>query len=253
MTNAERKKKYLEKLRAAGEFEAFKQNKAANEKQRRERIRRGLELLPKAVKEKTKRLNNAYMRKKHAEYRQRKKGLSTETTSSSSLPSISSNSLPSTSSSSLPSTSSSSLTTTSSNSFPSAPETGYKTPSALYKAVGKLQRAMPSTTVKRKEAVSKLLNTFSEKDRDDIVTFTCKTVKTKPSTRALSPTVIESVKSFYERDDISRMSPNTRDCRKFVNPATGAKEEKQIRYLMYKIMDVHQMFVKHVQNGKLRK
>lgn len=161
------------------------------------------------------------MRRKVAEYRQRKKGLSVETTN-----------------------------IVASNALPSIPEEGYKTKSALDKAVAKMKRAAPSTTVKQKQAVCKYLKSFKPNDLEEIVqTIEGKTIKAK-STRAISSTVIESVKAFYLRDDISRMSPNMRDCRKFVDPTTGLSEVKPLRYLMYKLEDVYHMFVKYVQNGK---
>ncbi|XP_037025686.1 uncharacterized protein LOC119077393 [Bradysia coprophila] len=220
LTNAERRKKYVEKLKANGEYESFKQKKAASEKARRDRLKIGLDKLPKAEREKVKRVNRTYMRKKVAEYRQRKKGLPVEKTGTSS---------------------------NASNLSEGQSEAGYKTTSALHKAVAKLKRALPSTSGKKKEAVSKLLLTFDENDQSDIARRVSG-VKTRP-TRALSSGITDSVISFYERDDVSRMSPNMRDCRKFVDPKTGVKEEKQIRYLMYKLSDVYDMFVRHFQNG----
>lgn len=95
------------------------------------------------------------------------------------------------------------------------------------------------------------MKSFKPNDLDEIVkTIEGKTIKAK-STRAISSTVIESVKEFYLRDDVSRMSPNMRDCRKFVDPTTGSSEMKPIRYLMHKLEDVYNMFVKYVQHGKL--
>lgn len=210
----------MEKLKANGGFESYRKKKSAGEKVRRNRIKNGLEQLPKAEREKTKRLNRAYSRKKMAEYRQRKKGLLQQAKDKIS-----------------PSTA------------PTETEKAYKTASAMSKALKKLKRALPSTTAKKKVLVSKLLKTFDDKDRLEIVEN--KFVEVKP-TRGISPEVIEMVKSFYERDDISRMSPNMKDCRKFLNPTTGLKELKQIRYLMYKVDDVYNMFVRYVKNGKLR-
>lgn len=214
----------MEKLKANGEYEEFKRKKAASEKERRQRQKAGMELLPKAEREKLKRLNRTYMRKKNAEHRQRKKAAPAPA----------------------PGDTTTNVTSTSSESETRA---GYNTKSALDKAVAKVKRALPSTTTKKKEVVSKLLLTFGEDDRSDIIANHVTTTKARP-TRALKSAVVESVISFYERDDISRMSPNMRDCRKFVDPKTGLKEEKQIRHLMYKLSDVYSMFLRHVQNGK---
>lgn len=211
----------MDKLKANGEYETYKKKKAAGERERRDGIRNGLELLPKAVRERTKRVHRAYSRKKNAEFRQRKKGLLVDVTNN-----------------------------VSPSAVPSKPEKAYKTASAKSKAFAKLKRSMPSTTAKQKELVSKLLRTFNDQDRLEIVED--KPVTVKPA-RGIKQSVIDMIKSFYERDDISRMSPNTKDCRKFNNPSTGCKEMRQIRYLMYKLDEVYNMFIKHVQNGKLRK
>lgn len=203
----------------SGEYEAYKKKKAAGEKERRDRINNGLEQLPKAVREKTKRLNREYCRKKVAEYRRRKKGFSVETTA---------NNVPS-------------------STRPSKPESAYNTPSALSKAFAKVKRALPSTAAKKREVVDKLSRTFGTNGGLKVVENTDAESK---SSKGVSPSDIEMIKSFYERDDISRMSPNMKDCRKFVNPITGCKEMKQIRHLMYTLKDVFSMFVRYVQNGK---
>lgn len=206
-------------MKASGKYDEYKTKKAAAEKNKRNRVNSGLEQLPKAVREKTKRLNRAYSRKKAAEYRQRKKGLTAGIA----------NVTPSTA--------------------PSKSEESYKTSSALTKAVAKVKRALPSTSAKKKEVVAKLLLSFDVKDRQEIVSN--KAIEAKP-TKGVSSNVVELVQCFYERDDISRMSPNMRDCRKFVDPVTGANEVKQIRYLMHKLSDVYSMFITHIQNGKLK-
>ncbi|KAJ6640217.1 hypothetical protein Bhyg_12967, partial [Pseudolycoriella hygida] len=66
------------------------------------------------------------------------------------------------------------------------------------------------------------------------------------SFKAVSSSVIETVQAFYERDDISRISPNVKDYRKFVNSQTGEKEYKQMRFLTYKLSDVYELFIKHI-------
>lgn len=210
----------MEKLKADGGYEAYKQKRAASEKSRRERLKAGLDKLPKTEREKLKTLNRTYMRKKVAEYRQRKKG----------LPATSVTTAPTT-----PATES---------------EIGYKTKSARYKAVGKIKRSLPSTTVKKVEAVSDLLGGFDVNLRNSILANVTGKPKSRP-TRALKSSIIESVIEFYQRDDISRMSPNVKDCRKFVNSMTGEKEEKQLRYLIYKLSDVYEMFLRHIRNGKI--
>lgn len=217
-TNAERKKKYLDKLKANGDFDTYKQKRAADAKDRRDRIKNGLEQLPKAVREKTKRLNRAYSRKKQAEYRRRKNGSLAQPTAASP------------------------------NVVPSKSGDGYKTASALSKALSKVKRALPATSTKKKELVSKLLHSFNADEQAEIIQGKL----TEPKSQKGIPLgVIEMAKAFYERDDVSRMSPNVKDCRTFVNESTGLKEVKQIRYLQHKLDDVYNMFISHIQSGQL--
>lgn len=167
----------------------IERKKSAGEKERRDRIKNGLEQLPKGVRERTKKLNRDYSRKKMAEYRQRKKGQLVE---------VKDNVSPSTS-----------------KATSSKPEIVYKTASVESKAYTKLKRALPSTTAKKKVLVKKLLRKFGDNDRQEIVED--KLVEVKPA-RGINSNVVEMLKSFYVRDDISRMSPNMKDCRKFTNP-----------------------------------
>lgn len=132
----------------------------------------------------------------------------------------------------------------------SAAADGYKTKSALSKALSKVRRALPATTTKKKELVSKLLHTFSADEQAEIINGM--PAETKPS-KGVSLATIEMVRALYERDNISRMSPNVKDCRVFVNPSNGCKEVKQIRYLQHKLEDVYNMFVEHIQSGQFFK
>ncbi len=216
----------MDKLKANGQFDEFKKKKNAAEKCRLDRIKKGLELLPKAIREKTKRLNRAYNRKKVAECRQRKKNSSV---------------------SSEPNAQISQPTHSKQTDGPHTNTGPYKTDSAMSKAAAKLKRALPSTSEKKVAAVRKLLRCFNETEYQQIV---C--VETKPtSTRGIKPDVINLVKSFYQRDDMSRISPNVRDCRKFKDPITGIKESKQIRYLMHRLSDVYSFFLRHIRKGSV--
>lgn len=224
LTNAERKRKYLDKLKANGQFDEFKKKKNAAEKCRLDRIKNGLELLPKAIREKTKRLNRAYTRKKVTECRQRKKNaiVSSEQTAHLSQP-----------------------TALSQTVGPHTKACPYKTDSAISKAAAKLKRALPSTSEKKVAAVRKFLRCFNETEYQQIVCVETNST----STRGIKPDVINLVKSFYNRDDISRISPNVRDCRKFKDSITGIKELKQIRYLMYRLSDAYSLFLQHIRKG----
>lgn len=231
LTAAERKKIYFEKLKATGHYEDYKKKKAADERDRQLRIKNGLAQLPKAVREKTKRLTRENNRKKAAVCRRRKRekmGL-TDRNANDSQPCKPTNS-----------------TTTNHDDIKP-----YKTTSAVSKAVIKVKNALPSMSDKKKIVVKKLLRSFDAKDRQEIIADVAYKPKSSKSSKKLKSDVIAMVNAFYERDDISRISPNMRDCRQFKNPLTGVKETKQIRYLMYKLCDVHRLFVQHTEKGKI--
>ncbi|KAJ6635072.1 hypothetical protein Bhyg_13655 [Pseudolycoriella hygida] len=180
------------------------------------------ENLPLAEREKTKRLQRAYNRKKLAEFRERKKekdGLVVPVSAEGNRPD---------------------------QTTKQASDGSYKTSNALFKAVTKAKKALPVAPAKKKLVVSKILNSFNTEDRQDIVSSNMP--KAKP-TKGITSDVVMLIQDFYERDDISRMSPNARDCRKFFN-TSGEKEVKQIRHLMYKLTDAYDLFVKDFQKGK---
>ncbi|KAJ6639290.1 hypothetical protein Bhyg_12033 [Pseudolycoriella hygida] len=142
ITNAERKKRYIEKLKKDGKFEEFKEKNAAEQKKRRERLSAGFKAFPKHVRARTERLIREYNRKKVAEHRQRKRqqlGLEVVPTASNE----------------------SSVETVKTD------DGLYKTKSALAKAVAKVKRALPSTVPKKKQVVLKILKSFGPNGLED--------------------------------------------------------------------------------------
>lgn len=226
LTAAERKKKFIDKLKTTGKYDDYKKKRAADERHKQQRIKNGLELMPKAVREKTKRLKRDYNRKKAAKYRLRKRNEKIG------APSPKKEHSPP------------SETVTTNSIEP------YKTASAVSKAVAKLKRALPSSPAKKKVVLKKLLQSLDESDSSQIVGEAISSNNGKKS-RGLKSDTVDAIKAFYERDDISRISPNMRDSRKFVDPASGVKEIRQLRYLMYKLSDVHRMFEQNMQKGKI--
>lgn len=122
----------------------------------------------------------------------------------------------------------------------------YRTKSALNKAVAKTKKALPKSPNKMKAVLTKLLHSFDDKDKQYIVH---NGYLPKKSTN-ISSAVISSVLKFYERDDISRMSPNTKDTRFFKNSANGTKELKTLRHLTRKLDKLYNVFVQEWQIKK---
>lgn len=211
------------------------EKKANDERSRQHRIKIGLEQLPKAVRERTKRVNREYIRRNVVKCRTRKKESNIKNESQSGTPSVSATTKEE--------SQSGQAQVTSEKNGP------YKTKSAWVKAVGKVKRSLPAASEKKKFIVTKMLRMF---DKGDVLDMVNQTHSSKiPKKNGLAPDIVAEVKLFYERDDISRMSPNMKDYRKFKDPVTGAKEMQQIRYLMYRLSDVHRLFLRHMQNGKI--
>lgn len=119
----------------------------------------------------------------------------------------------------------------------------YKTKSALAKAVSKTKKSLPSSPSKRKIVVKKVLDSFEADDRNEIIGNKT-SVSRKNHWKRISSDLIEAIEAFYERDDVSRISPNVKHARNFKNLVTGKKEIRQIRYLSYKLKKVRALFVK---------
>lgn len=126
-------------------------------------------------------------------------------------------------------------------------EKSYRTESALRKAVGKTKRSLPASPSKQKAVIAKLLHSFNQIDKEEVIDNTNAT-KQKTS-KGLSPEIIKSIEQFYEREDISRVSPNVKDCKRFINEVTGEKEYRQVRHLMFKLSEVHALFVEEYFSG----
>lgn len=123
----------------------------------------------------------------------------------------------------------------------------YRTDGAFRKAVSKIKRSLPSDSTKRNQALKKVLDSLDPVDKAEVIA--CGDVTKGKTNQGLTADLIEAIQNFYERDDISRVSPNVKDCKRFVNDATGEKEYKQVRHLMYKLSEVHALFVEEFTAG----
>lgn len=129
-----------------------------------------------------------------------------------------------------------------------ATDDAYNTPSAESKALAKIIRAFPSTSGKKKILLSKLFHSLDESVQLEIVLH--KNSFKRP-VKAISQDLAVQVRSFYERDDISRVSPNAKDVRYF-DGQCGKKELKQIRHLMYRLSEVYALFIAEYGEGNYK-
>lgn len=99
-------------------------------------------------------------------------------------------------------------------------------------AVQKVKKALPTSLDKKVAVFTNIFHSFDETIQIRIVQN--RTVR-KTLSNAISAELVNELKDFYERDDISRMSPDVKGCRKFLNTVTGQQEVKPIRHMMYRL------------------
>lgn len=111
------------------------------------------------------------------------------------------------------------------------PSSSYRTKSAKRKAATKIRKSLPLSPQKRNEALSHVVHSLDIKDQVEI--FKRPIPSHHFNGKELAPEIVGSVEKFYQDDEISRMSPNVKDCRIVFNKSTGQKETVQIRHLNY--------------------
>lgn len=119
----------------------------------------------------------------------------------------------------------------------------YKTSSAIRKAYTKANKSLPSSPSKRKVVVTKIYRSFNDGDRQDISGRKGRSSIMEGKAPGIGLELIRTIEHFYERDDVSRVSPNMKDARPFKNPSTGEKEIRPLRYLLFTLSEVYTMFV----------
>lgn len=114
--------------------------------------------------------------------------------------------------------------------------TAYTTVQSLGKAKSKVMRALPISPTKRKAVLAHILSEMADGDKIDVanavVTPPPLTKKHTETKRDLT-TLKREIKEFYERDDVSRVSPKIRDVKEYVCPDTGNKILLPTRHMLY--------------------
>lgn len=201
----------MDELKARNMLDEFKQKRAEQAKEKRRRLKDGLAKCSKAIQKEIMTENRKRANERLKKHRQFKKE---NALNASDVPQSS----------------------------------GYKTKSALNKAVAKLKKYLPTSLPKQKEVAAKLFESLVQDELDENVTLNMSEQK---SGRSVSKSLVTAVQRFYERDDISRISPNVRDSKYFVNQENGVKEIRQVRHLMYTLSKVYSLFIKqYVADGE---
>ena len=113
-------------------------------------------------------------------------------------------------------------------------KSGYSTQQSLSRATNKVKERLPKSPGKKREVVKMLFKQCNMREDE--------TEYRKTRMDRIAAETVQKVKTFYERDDISRMAPGKRDVIS-VKTANG-KEKLQRRHLYMSIKETHQSFLK---------
>lgn len=175
LTNAEKHKRFIEKLKAQGKYEEFKKKHREVSKKSKEKQNAHILSLPSSLKKKKLAERNAANRNRVAKCRNLKKQKRAEAAVS-------------------------------------KPKSPFRSAMAFAKATARakkiLEKALPSSPRKKRKVSQQLFKDASSSQSP-------KAVSKRTAANAISPELIKVVKKFFERDDISRQAPGMKDCRVF--------------------------------------
>lgn len=115
----------------------------------------------------------------------------------------------------------------------------YKRPQSLGKAVNRVKKLLPDSPSKKQAVVRKLLSEFPN------LMFT--TNPRQPKSK-LSDEVKQTVKDFYNRDDISYQAPGKRDTKSIKDPVTNKRINVQKRFLVMSVKEAYQQYINETGN-----
>lgn len=125
---------------------------------------------------------------------------------------------------------------------------GYSNSATLGKAVKKVSKALPVSPRKKKAILTHIVANSSETEKETLVN-----VVTKPKcTRAsVGSHLNASIRKFYERDDISRVSPKTSDVKKYKCPETGEESLLPTRHMVLSLKEAYAVFVEETKTEEI--
>lgn len=132
--------------------------------------------------------------------------------------------------------------------------TRYTCVQTLGRAVKKVTRVLPVSPTKKKAILAKIVVDLDETDRDELTNAITKSNK-KPSKKQYTPNLeliearIEDIHQFYERDDISRVSPKMKDVKQYTCPETDERVLRPTRHMVLTVRESYSMFMQERNDG----
>lgn len=104
----------------------------------------------------------------------------------------------------------------------------------------KAASALPSSPSKKKAVLSKLISSLPENEQKDIFNFVShKEIGQKPEFKSL---ICKEIEEFFTRDDISRVSPKTRDTKEYADLNSGEMVLLPLRHMVLTLKEAHAVF-----------
>lgn len=116
--------------------------------------------------------------------------------------------------------------------------TPYKCTQSLGKAVKKAMKALPASGQRKNMVLRKIVMNMNDNDRKEFVNIISPSTQKKKNNSEL----VEEIKTFYERDDISRVSPKARDVKQYHNIETGQKIHLATRHMLLSLKKAYAIF-----------
>lgn len=124
----------------------------------------------------------------------------------------------------------------------------YSCTQTLGKAVKKVARAFPASPRKKRAILAHIVSNLNDEDKEKVVN-----VVSKPSfkRKVLSSQLISDIRKYYERDDISRTSPNSRDVKKYKCPDTDEELYLPTKHMVLSTKEAYALFVESRKRKEL--
>lgn len=117
----------------------------------------------------------------------------------------------------------------------------YSNKRTLGKAVAKVSRAFPTSPRRKRAVLAQIVSNVDDTDRNQLVKVVA---SDKNNTNAHEINRIDiAIGRFFERDDISRVSPKTRDIKTYICPRTGNEILLPTRHMVLSMKEAHALFV----------
>lgn len=118
----------------------------------------------------------------------------------------------------------------------------YSNKATLGKAKKKVERALPMSPTKKKVVLLSIVNGLHENERNELVNVISSKKSTVKRSSQFSE-LIGEIAEFYERDDVSRVSPKIKDVKKYANKQNGAEELLPTRHMIMTLREAYALFI----------